>query len=220
MDLRTWHLDARQVKESLDRISAQTGERETMLEQGRDAESATATLRSQLRIVGNQLRMLEDGLAALNSRRMGVSAQDIKECETLLSQLGRRHTIATNMLRGGAGGSRAPTSWASESAELFAPQARSTNPFDAASSSRLRSKEAMLAEQEGTMEAQDRDMEAIHGSVKGLLDIAKQINGELDAQDGMLNQMKQDLDKTHAGIQRTEQRTQEVTKKNKRCAVM
>jgi t-SNARE complex subunit (syntaxin) len=66
---------------------------------------------------------------------------------------------------------------------------------------------------------QDRDLERVSASVRGLLDISRGIHAELDAQDEMLGAMKRDLDSTHADIESTEQRTQEAVKNSRRCCL-
>lgn len=59
----------------------------------------------------------------------------------------------------------------------------------------------------------------MHASVRNMLKISKAINGELTEQDEMLGQLKNDLDKTHDGIERTEQRTEAHLSKSKRCSI-
>jgi len=56
-------------------------------------------------------------------------------------------------------------------------------------------------------------------SVRGLLEISKGINSELDAQDEYLTNMKRDLDGTRDNVERTEERTQNHIKNSGRCCM-
>ena len=72
----------------------------------------------------------------------------------------------------------------------------------------------------GVAAAQDQHLGDVHSSVRNLLNISKAINSELDAQDGMLNELKTKMDETHDGIEKTDQRTQDHLKsKGGRCCI-
>ena len=56
-------------------------------------------------------------------------------------------------------------------------------------------------------------------SVRGLLEISKGINSELDTQDEYLTNMKRDLASTRENVEHTEERTQNQIKNSSRCRI-
>eukprot|EP00658_Telonema_sp_P-2_P004003 TRINITY_DN1149_c0_g1_i2.p3 TRINITY_DN1149_c0_g1~~TRINITY_DN1149_c0_g1_i2.p3 ORF type:complete len:119 (+),score=23.76 TRINITY_DN1149_c0_g1_i2:533-889(+) len=100
------------------------------------------------------------------------------------------------------------------------PQEQQQSGYGEQSSGGFHNAQAILKDQDKIMDEQDEQLAHLQKSVRTLLNVSREINEELEHQEGIIDELGNEIGKTNDKITKTEKRTEDIVKKNKGCTVM